>query len=50
MAQEIPAFLGAECLNDATDPAQPSWNSVLDCLAQMRPQFAEGQYRRRPRH
>ena len=42
MAQEIPAFLGAEGLNDATYPAQQTWNCVLGCLSQMRLQFAEG--------
>jgi len=42
VAQEISAFLGAESLNNATDPAQQAWNCVLGRLAQMRLEFAEG--------
>jgi hypothetical protein len=43
VAQEILAFLGAESVKNASDPAQQAWNCVLGCLARMRLQFAEGQ-------
>jgi hypothetical protein len=46
MAKEIPAFLGAEGPDSATDPAQQAWNCVLGCPAQMRLQFVEGQFDR----
>jgi len=42
VAQEIPAFLGAETPYGAADPAQQAWNCVLGGLAQMRREFAEG--------
>ena len=42
VAKEIRAFLGVECPDDTTDPAQQAWNGVLGGLAQMRFQFAEG--------
>jgi len=41
-AQEVPAFLWTEGLNNAADPAQQAWNCVLGCLAQMHLEFAEG--------
>src|SRR5215469_10664153 len=36
----------AEGRDDATDPAQQTWNCMLGSLAQMRLQFAEGQFDR----
>jgi len=42
VAQEVPAFLWTEGLNNAADPAQQARNCVLGCLAQMRLEFAEG--------
>jgi hypothetical protein len=42
MSQEVSAFLRAKSLNNATYPAQQTWNCVLGCLSQMRLQFAEG--------
>src|SRR3979490_31435 len=46
MSKEVPAFLRAEIGNDATDPAQEAWDRVLGRLAQMRLEFAEGEFDR----
>jgi hypothetical protein len=46
MAKEVPAFLCAEIGNDATDLAQEARNRALCRLAQMRLEFAEGQFDR----
>jgi hypothetical protein len=42
MSQEVSAFLRTKSFNNATYPAQQTWNCVLGCLSQMRLQFAEG--------
>ena len=44
MAKEIPAFLRGEAGNDATDPTQESGDGVFGRFAQMRLEFAEGQF------
>jgi hypothetical protein len=46
MAKKVPAFLGAEIRNHATDPTQEKRNGMLGRLAQMRLEFAEGQFDR----
>src|SRR6266511_5774193 len=46
MAKEVPAFLRAEIGNDATDPTQEARDRMLGRLAQMRLEFAEGQFDR----
>src|SRR6266849_8343830 len=46
MAKEIPAFLWAEIGDDATDLAHEARNCVLGRLAQMRLEFAEGEFDR----
>src|SRR4029077_5394190 len=44
MAKKVPAFLGAEIRNNATDPTQEARNGMLGRFAQMRLEFAEGQF------
>ena len=44
MAKEVPAFLRAEIGSNATDPTQETRNGTLGCLAEMRLEFAEGQF------
>src|SRR5437773_12503313 len=46
MAKKVSAFLRAEIGNNATDPAQETRNGMLGRLAQMRLEFAEGQFDR----
>src|SRR6516165_11862301 len=46
MAKKVPAFLRAEIRNDATDPTQETRNGMRGRLAQMRLEFAEGQFDR----
>jgi hypothetical protein len=50
MAKKVPAFLGAEIRNDATDPTQETRNGMLGGFAQMRLEFAEGQFDRLERN
>src|SRR6185312_12044007 len=44
MAKEIPAFLRAEIGNNATDATQEARDGMLGRFAQMRLEFAEGQF------
>jgi hypothetical protein len=44
MAKKVRAFPRAEIPNNATDPAQETRNGMLGRLAQMRLEFAEGQF------
>src|SRR5260370_41942678 len=46
MAEEIPAFLRAEIGNNATDPTQEARHGMLGRFAQMRLEFAEGEFDR----
>src|SRR5271169_6139276 len=46
MAKEVPAFLWAEIGNDTADPTQEARDRMLGRLAQMRLEFAEGQFDR----
>ena len=46
MAKKVRAFPRAEIPNNATDPAQETRNGMLGRLAQMRLEFAEGQFDR----
>ena len=46
MVKEIPAFTRGKIGNNATDPSQQARDSVLGRFAQVRLEFAEGQFDR----
>ena len=46
MAKETPAFPRGEIGNNATDPSQQAWDRLLGRFAQVRLEFAEGQFDR----
>ena len=46
MAKKVRAFLRAEIRDNGTDPTQETRNGMLGRLAQMRLEFAEGQFDR----